>query len=65
MMTIDGAVELVLYAFAHGAPEDVFVQMGLSGTIGTLPEALLRLLEAENETRLTGTRYGERLYETL
>jgi len=65
MMTIDGAVELVLYAFAHGVPGDIFVQKAPSATIGTLAEALLRLLEADNEIRVIGTRHGEKLYETL
>jgi UDP-glucose 4-epimerase len=65
MMTIDGAVELVLYAFAHGVPGDIFVQKAPSATISTLAEALLRLLEAENEIRVIGTRHGEKLYETL
>ena len=65
MMTIEGAVDLVLYAFAHGRPGDIFVQKAPSATIGTLAEALLRLLEADNEIRVIGTRHGEKLYETL
>jgi UDP-N-acetylglucosamine 4,6-dehydratase len=65
MMTIEGAVELVLYAFAHGIPGDIFVQKAPSATIGTLAEALLKLLEAENEIRVIGTRHGEKLFETL
>ena len=65
MMTIEGAVDLVLYAFAHGKPGDIFVQKAPSATIGTLAEALLRLLNARNEIRIIGTRHGEKLYETL
>jgi UDP-glucose 4-epimerase len=65
MMTIEGAVDLVLYAFAHGAPGDIFVQKAPSATIGTLAEALLKLLHAKNEIRVIGTRHGEKLYETL
>jgi UDP-glucose 4-epimerase len=65
MMTIEGAVELVLYAFTHGAPGDIFVQKAPSATIGTLAEALLKLLNAQNEIRIIGTRHGEKLYETL
>lgn len=65
MMTIEGAVDLVLYAFAHGAPGDIFVQKAPSATIGTLAEALLKLLQAENGIRVIGTRHGEKLYETL
>ena len=65
MMTIEGAVDLVLYAFAHGKPGDIFVQKAPSATIRTLAEALLRLLDADNEIRVIGTRHGEKLYETL
>ncbi len=65
MMTIEGAVELVLYAFTHGAPGDIFVQKAPSATIGTVAQALLKLLNAENEIRIIGTRHGEKLYETL
>jgi UDP-glucose 4-epimerase len=65
MMTIEGAVDLVLYAFAHGAPGDIFVQKAPSATIGTLAKALLKLLNAQNEIRIIGTRHGEKLYETL
>jgi UDP-N-acetylglucosamine 4,6-dehydratase len=65
MMTIEGAVELVLYAFQHGVQGDIFVQKAPSATIGTLVQALLRLLNAQNEIRIIGTRHGEKLYETL
>ena len=65
MMTIEGAVDLVLYAFTHGVPGDIFVQKAPSATIGTLAEALLRLMEAKNKLRVIGTRHGEKLYETL
>lgn len=65
MMTIEGAVDLVLYAFAHGAPGDIFVQKAPAATIGTLAKALLSLLGAENDLRVIGTRHGEKLYETL
>lgn len=65
MMTIDEAVELVLYAFRNGTPGDVFVQKAAASTIGTLAEALRRLLKAENPIEVIGTRHGEKLYETL
>jgi len=65
MMTIEGAVDLVLYAFENGHPGDIFVQKAPSATIGTIAYALLRLLGAENEMRVIGTRHGEKLYETL
>jgi len=65
MMTIEGAVDLVLYAFAHGGPGDIFVQKAPAATIGTLAKALLALMNASNEIRIIGTRHGEKLYETL
>jgi UDP-N-acetylglucosamine 4,6-dehydratase len=65
MMTIEGAVDLVLYAFNNGAPGDIFVQKAASATIGTLAQALLKLLDAKNEIQVIGTRHSEKLYETL
>src|ERR1039457_7585188 len=65
MMTIEGAVDLVLYAFTHGAPGDIFVQKAPSATIGTLAKALVQLLDMPNEIHTIGTRHGEKLYETL
>lgn len=65
MMTIEGAVNLVLYAFAHGAPGDIFVQKAPGATMGMLAETLRGLLGASNEIRVIGTRHGEKLYETL
>lgn len=65
MMTIENAVELVLYAFTHGVPGDIFVQKAPAASIGTLATALLNLLEADNPIRVIGTRHGEKLYETL
>ena len=65
MMTIDDAVDLVLYAFEHGNPGDIFVQKAPAATIRTLAEAMLRLFNAGSEIRTIGTRHGEKLYETL
>jgi len=65
MMTIDDAVDLVLYAFQNGNPGDIFVQKAPAATIGTLAKAMLELFEANNEIRIIGTRHGEKLYETL
>ena len=65
MMTIDDAVDLVLYAFQNGNPGDIFVQKAPAATIGILAEALLKLFDAKNEIRIIGTRHGEKLYETL
>lgn len=65
MMTIDGAVDLVLYAFQNGNPGDIFVQKAPASTIGVLAEAMMKLFDAKNEIRIIGTRHGEKLYETL
>jgi UDP-N-acetylglucosamine 4,6-dehydratase len=65
MMTIEGAVDLVIYAFQHGAPGDVFVRKAASATIGTLASALQELLGAASRVEVIGTRHGEKLYETL
>ena len=65
MMSIDDAVDLVVYAFKHGQPGDVFVQKAPAATIETLARALKKLFNADNEIRNIGTRHGEKLYETL
>jgi UDP-glucose 4-epimerase len=65
MMTIDNALDLVIYTFQHGNPGDIFVQKAPAATIETLANALKRLFNANNEIRIIGTRHGEKLYETL
>lgn len=65
MMSIEGAVDLVLYAFEHGQPGDIFVQKAPAATIGTLAEAVKRVFEVDNPVRVIGTRHGEKLYEAL
>lgn len=65
MMSIDGAVDLVLWAFEHGNPGDTFVQKAPAATIDTLAQALSRLFKADRPIRVIGTRHGEKLYETL
>lgn len=65
MMSIDDAVDLVLYAFEHGGSGDLFVQKAPSATIGTLAQAIQRIFEAKNHVQIIGTRHGEKLYETL
>lgn len=65
MMTLEHAVDLVLYAFEHGRSGDLFVQKAPAATIGTLANALRRLLHVENPVRVIGTRHGEKQYETL
>ena len=66
MMTLDEAVELVLYAFEHGHNGDIFVQKAPAATIETLTHALLELLQRPgHDVREIGTRHGEKLYEVL
>ncbi|WP_263770076.1 polysaccharide biosynthesis protein [Propionivibrio soli] len=66
MMTLDDAVDLVLYAFEHGSPGDIFVQKAPAATIETLAQALTQLVGAPgHEIRVIGTRHGEKLYEAL
>jgi UDP-N-acetylglucosamine 4,6-dehydratase len=65
MMSIDDAVDLVVYAFQNGKPGDIFVQKAPAATIETLAKALKRIFDANNELRIIGTRHGEKLYETL
>ena len=65
MMTIDDAVDLVLYAFQNGKPGDIFVQKAPAAAIETLILALKKLLKADNPVVVIGTRHSEKLYETL
>jgi Predicted nucleoside-diphosphate sugar epimerases len=65
MMTLDDAVDLVIYAFENAMPGDLFVQKAPAATIETLAKALIELYKAKNEIRIIGTRHGEKLYETL
>jgi UDP-N-acetylglucosamine 4,6-dehydratase/5-epimerase len=65
MMSIDDAVNLVLYAFQHGEPGDTFVQKAASATIETVALAVKKLLKADSAVNVIGTRHGEKLYETL
>ncbi len=65
MMSVDDAVELVIYAFAHAHPGDVFVQKAYAATIETLALALKDIFTADNPLQVIGTRHGEKLYETL
>ena len=71
MMTLDDAVDLVVYAFQHGHNGDLFVQKAPAATLSTLAEALKQIYAkvnpkyGETEVRVIGTRHGEKLYETL
>ena len=65
LMSLEEAVELVLFAFEHGNPGDLFVNKAPAGTIGDLAQALKEMFKADNPIKIIGTRHGEKLYETL
>ena len=65
MMTLDDAVDLVLYAFEHGEQGDLFVQKAPAATIETLAQAVIKLTGSTTGITYIGTRHGEKLYETL
>ncbi len=65
MMSLEDAVELVLFALQNGKPGDLFVQKAPAATLATLADALKSLLQADNPIKIIGTRHGEKLYETL
>lgn len=65
MMSLEDAVNLVLYAFKHGRDGDTFIQKAPAATIGQLVRVLLGLFNAKNEIRIIGTRHGEKKHESL
>lgn len=65
MMTLDDAVDLVLFAFEHGDNGDLFVQKAPAATLSVLAQALKELYKTDTEVKIIGTRHGEKLYETL
>jgi UDP-N-acetylglucosamine 4,6-dehydratase len=66
MMTLENAVDLVLYAFEHGRNGDIFVQKSPAATVETMTKALLNIMKKpEHTVNVIGTRHGEKLYETL
>ncbi len=65
MMTLNDAVELVLYAFEHGNSGDIFVQKSPASTIGELANAMVKIYNSEVDVKVIGTRHAEKLYETL
>jgi UDP-glucose 4-epimerase len=65
MMTLDDAVELVLYAFKNGEQGDLFVQKSPAATIEVLAQAIKELKKSDVEIKNIGTRHGEKRYETL
>ena len=65
MMSIDEAVELVMYAFNNAQAGDIMVQKAPATTIGDLAQAIKKIFNADNKIKIIGTRHGEKLYETL
>lgn len=65
LMSLDEAVELVVFAFRHAEAGDIMVQKAPASTVGDLAQALKELFNADNEIKIIGTRHGEKLYETL
>ncbi|WP_117882537.1 polysaccharide biosynthesis protein [Aureibaculum luteum] len=65
MMTLDDAVDLVLFAFEHGNQGDIFVQKSPASTIEDLARALINLYKSKSDITIIGTRHGEKLYESL
>lgn len=65
MMTLEDAVDLVLYAFENAQQGDLFVQKSPAATIEVLAKALLEIYGAKNQIKVIGTRHGEKVYETL
>ncbi len=65
LMSLEEAVELVLYAFKNAKPGDIFVQKAPACTVEVLAMAVRELFEAQNDIKIIGTRHGEKLYETL
>jgi UDP-glucose 4-epimerase len=65
MMTLDDAVDLVLYAYKNGKNGDLFIQKAPAATLDVLANALIELYKAKSKIRIIGTRHGEKLYESL
>lgn len=65
MMSLDDSVMLVMHAFTHGNPGDIFVQKSPGSTIGDLAQALKELFNADNEINIIGERHAEKMYESL
>jgi len=65
LMSLDEAVELVIFAFEHAQTGDIIVQKSPASTIGDLAEAIRQLFDPSHEIKIIGTRHGEKLYETL
>jgi UDP-N-acetylglucosamine 4,6-dehydratase/5-epimerase len=65
LMSLEESVDLVLYAFEHAQPGDIFVQKAPASTVGDLAQAMRELLKSDVDIKVIGTRHGEKLYESL
>lgn len=65
LMSLEESVDLVLYAFEHARPGDIFVQKAPASTVGDLAQAMTELLFSTSDVKIIGTRHGEKLYESL
>ncbi|MDR1772929.1 MAG: polysaccharide biosynthesis protein [Hungatella sp.] len=65
LMSLDEAVDLVLFAFEHGHTGDLFIKKADASTIGDLAQAIKELFVSKSEIKVIGTRHGEKIYETL
>ncbi|MFC5520581.1 polysaccharide biosynthesis protein [Polaromonas jejuensis] len=65
LMSLEESVDLVLYAFEHARPGDIFVQKAPASTVGDLAQAMKELLRSADDIKIIGTRHGEKLYESL
>jgi len=65
MMSLDGAIDLVLFAYEHGHPGDTFVQKAPAAQVGQLARVMRDIFKSENEIKVIGTRHGEKRHETL
>jgi len=65
LMTLDESVDLVMYAFEHARPGDIFVQKAPASTIGDLAQAMKEMFGVKAEVKTIGTRHGEKLFESL
>lgn len=65
LMSLEESVDLVLYAFQHAQPGDIFVQKAPASTVGDLAQAMREMISPASEIKVIGTRHGEKLYESL
>ena len=65
LMSLEESVDLVMYAFEHAQPGDIFVQKAPASTVGDLAQAMMELMGKEQAVKVIGTRHGEKLFESL